>query len=156
MNALVGGWQINSIVTFQTGSPFTPTMASSNLNNGTCTQYPNRLGSGKLSNRTPLKWFNTSDFATPAQYAYGNSGRNIISGPGTKQVDLSLFKSFYFNETRYLQLRAEAFNVLNTPQFNNPNAQIGSSSAGIITSAGQPVLFQRTSREIQLAAKLYF
>lgn len=156
MNALVGGWQINSIATFQTGSPFTPTMASSNLNNGTGTQYPNRIGSGQLSTRTPLKWFNTTDFATPAQYTYGNSGRNILSGPGTKQVDLSLFKSFYFNETRYLQLRAEAFNVLNTPQFNNPNAQIGSSSAGIITSAGQPVLFQRTSREIQLAAKLYF
>ena len=57
---------------------------------------------------------------------------------------------------RHLQFRAEAFNVLNTPQFNNPNAQIGNPAAGTITSAGAPLLFQRTSRQIQLALKLYF
>ena len=158
IDLLVGGWQINSIDSFQTGSPFTPTMATSNLNNGTGVQYPNRFGSGKLANPTPLAWFNVGDFGTPAAFTFGNSGRNILYGPGTKQVDLSLFKAFHFNKdgTRYLQLRAEGFNVLNTPQFNNPNAQVGSSQAGKISSAGQPVLFQRTSREIQLAAKLYF
>jgi hypothetical protein len=48
------------------------------------------------------------------------------------------------------------FNILNTPQFNNPNAAIGSSTVGTITSAGNPPLFQRTSREIQLALKLYW
>jgi hypothetical protein len=158
MDLLVGGWQINSIDSFQTGSPFTPTMATSNLNNGTGVQYPNRIGSGKLANPTPLAWFNTADFVAPAPYTFGNSGRNTLFGPGTKQFDLSIFKTIHFDEaaTRYLQFRAEAFNVFNTPQFNNPNAQIGSVSAGRISSAGQPVLFQRTSREIQLAAKLYF
>jgi hypothetical protein len=55
-----------------------------------------------------------------------------------------------------LQFRAEVFNILNTPQFNNPNASIGSSTAGTITGAGNPPLFQRTSREIQLALKLYW
>ena len=158
VDLLAGGWQINSIDTFQTGSPYTPTMVTSNLNNGTGVQYPNRIGSGHLDHRTPLQWFNTSDFAAPAPYTFGNSRRNILTGPGVKQFDVSLFKSIHFNgdATRYLQLRAEAFNVLNTPQFNNPNAQIGGPNAGRITSAGQPVLFQRTSREIQLAAKLYF
>jgi Carboxypeptidase regulatory-like domain len=158
MDLLVGGWQINSIDTFQTGSPFTPTMATSNLNNGTGVQYPNRIGSGHLANSSPTEWFNIADFAQPPAYTFGNSGRNILFGPGTKQFDVSLFKSIHFNEsgTRYLQFRAEAFNVFNIPQFNNPNAQIGGSTAGKITSAGQPVLFQRTSREIQLAAKLYF
>lgn len=128
------------------------------LADGTGIQYPNRVGSPALSNRTPLMWFNTAAFAAPVQYTFGNSRRNILYGPGTKQFDLSLFKTVHFNEdaSRYLQLRAEAFNVFNTPQFNNPNAQIGSVNAGRITSAGQPVLFQRTSREIQLAAKLYF
>lgn len=157
MDLLIGGWQINSIDTFQTGSPFTPTMAASNLNNGTGVQYPNRIGSG-VGNKSVLAYFNVNDFAAPAQYQYGNSGRNILYGPGTDQFDVSLFKSIHFNEaaTRYLQLRAEAFNVFNHPQFNNPNAQIGGSTAGRITSAGQPVLFQRTSREIQLAAKFYF
>lgn len=156
MDVLIGGWQINSIVTFQTGSPFTPTMAASNLNNGTGVQYPNRIGSGK-GDKSILAYFNVSDFAAPAQYQYGNSRRNILYGPGTDQFDISLFKNIHFNEgTRYLQLRAEAFNAFNHPQFNNPNAQIGGSTAGRITSAGQPVLFQRTSREIQLATKFYF
>lgn len=157
LDLLVGGWQINSIDSFQTGSPFTPTIASSNLNNGTGVQYPSRIGSG-AGNRSVLAYFNTADFVAPPPYTYGNSRRNILYGPGTKQFDLSLFKTIHLNEdaTSYLQLRAEAFNVFNTPQFNNPNAQIGGSTAGRITSAGQPVLFQRTSREIQLAAKLYF
>jgi len=55
-----------------------------------------------------------------------------------------------------VQFRAELFNIFNTPQFNNPGTSIGSLTAGTITSAGQPPLFQRTSREIQLALKLYW
>jgi hypothetical protein len=102
-------------------------------------------------------WINAADFVSPGNYTFGNSGRNILFGPGTKQVDLSLFKDFIFNENRgrRLEFRAEAFNVFNTPQFNNPNAQIGNAAVGTITSAGAPLLFQRTSRQIQLALKLY-
>jgi hypothetical protein len=156
--ALIGGWQINSIDSFATGSPFTPVMATSNLNAASNSQWPNRIGSGKLSNRSIQKWFNTEDFVAPAQYQFGNSGRNILYGPGTKQFDVSVFKDFNFNDsgTRRFQFRAETFNILNTPQFNNPNAQIGNAAVGTITSAGQPFLFQRTSREIQLAGKIYF
>ncbi len=155
---LIGGWQINSIDTFQTGTPFTPTMTTSLLNTGGSVQYPNRIGTGKLSHPTPQAWFNVADFVSPGQYQFGNSGRNILYGPGTKQVDASLFKNFDFSHdgTRRLQLRAEVFNVFNTPQFNNPNAAIGNAAAGTITSAGTPQLFQRTSREIQLAGKLYW
>jgi hypothetical protein len=71
---------------------------------------------------------------------------------------LSVFKNFPFKESasRHLEFRAEAFNIFNTPQFNNPNAQIGNAAVGTITSAGAPLLFQRTSREIQLALKLYW
>jgi hypothetical protein len=156
--ALIGDWQINSIDSFTTGSPFTPVMASSLLNAGSAVQWPNRIGSGKVAHPTINQWFNPADFASPGNYIFGNSGRNIIYGPGTKQFDVSLFKNFRFDETgvRHLQLRVEAFNILNTPQFNNPNAQIGASTVGTITSAGQPLLFQRTSREIQLAGKFYF
>jgi hypothetical protein len=154
----IGGWQINSIDSFITGSPFTPVMSSSLLNSGSSTQWPNRIGSGKVTNPTIKQWFGTADFVSPGQYTYGNSGRNILYGPGTKQFDLSLFKDIQFNEagSRRLQLRAEAFNVFNTPQFNNPNAQIGNGAVGTISGAGSPFLFQRTSREIQLAAKIYF
>jgi hypothetical protein len=156
--ALLGGWRLNSIDTFKRGAPFTPTMVSSLLNSGSAGQWPNRIGSGNLDNRTIHAWFNTSDFVSPGNYTFGNSGRNILFGPGTRQVDFSLFKDFIFSENRgrRLEFRAEAFNVLNTPQFNNPNASIGNIAAGTITSAGAPLLFQRTSRQIQLALKLYW
>ena len=155
---IIGGWQINSIDSFITGSPFTPVMATSLLNSGSAPQWPNRIGSGKMSNPSIRQWFNPADFVSPGQYTFGNSGRNILYGPGTKQFDVSLFKDFNFTQdaSRRLQLRAESFNVFNTPQFNNPNAQIGNTAAGAITGAGQPFLFQRTSRQIQLAAKIYF
>jgi hypothetical protein len=161
--ALVGGWQLNSIDTFQTGAPFTPVMATSLLNAGSAVQWPNRIRSGKLSNRTVQQWFDIGAFVSPGNYqapnhGFGNSGRNILFGPGTRQFDVSLFKDVAFSSdgTRRIQFRAETFNIFNTPQFNNPNASIGSNAAGTISSAGAPVLFQRTSREIQLAAKLYW
>ena len=59
-------------------------------------------------------------------------------------------------ESRRLEFRAEAFNAFNTPQFNNPNASIGFTGVARITSAGSPTVYQRTSRQIQLALKLYF
>jgi hypothetical protein len=74
-------------------------------------------------------------------------------------VDLSLFKNFYVfgdNEDRRLQFRAEFFNISNTPQFNNPNGNIAATDAGAINSAGSPVSFQRTSRQIQSGLKFYF
>jgi hypothetical protein len=158
VDLLAGGWQLNSIDTFQTGSPFTLTMASSNLNAGTGVQWPNRIASGKLSDPTINRWFDTSAFVAPPQYTFGNAGRNQLYGPGTRQFDLSLFKNIHFSadERMRLQFRAEVFNIFNTPQFNNPGTSIGNLTAGTITSAGQPPLFQRTSREIQLALKLYW
>ena len=158
LQMVIGGWRLNSIDTFSAGGPFTPVMVSSLLNSGNAVQWPNRIGSGKLADRTIAAWFNTADFVSPGNYTYGNSGRNILFGPGTKQFDLSLFKDIPFNESgsRRLQFRAEAFNAMNTPQFNKPNAQIGNPAAGTITSAGAPLLFQRTSRQIQLALKLYW
>lgn len=158
VDVLVGGWQLNNIATIQTGLPFTPVMQTSSLNTGTGTQFPNRIGSGELPSdqRTIDHWFDASAFVAPGQYTFGNSGRNILYGPGTKQVDVSLLKTFQIKEQSRLEFRAEAFNVTNTPQFNNPNASIGFSGVGKITSAGNPQVYQRTSRQIQLALKLYF
>lgn len=155
---IVGGWQINAIGTFQTGLPFTPVMQTSTLNTGSGSQFPNRVGSGELPSdqRSIDRWFDATAFVAPGQYRFGNSGRNILYGPGTKQVDLSVFKSFPFAERRRVEFRAEAFNSLNTPQFNNPNANIGFSGVAKITSAGSPTTYQRTSRQIQLALKLYW
>ena len=155
---IAGGWQLNSIDSFQSGTPFTVTMQSSLLNTGGGVQWPNRIASGTLPNPTIARWFDPTAFVSPGAYVYGNSGRNILVGPRTTQFDVSVFKSFPFSadNIRRVQFRAEAFNLANTPQFNNPNAQINNLAVGQITSAGQPPLFQRTSREIQLALKLYW
>jgi hypothetical protein len=158
-NALVGGWQLNGILSLYGGLPFTVT-SSVNTLNGSGTQRANRIGSGVLpsSQQSIHEWFNVSDFVTPALYQYGNSGRDILYGPGTKQLDGSLFKNFHYtkSERTYVQFRCEVFNLSNTPQFNNPASAVGTPAAGTITSAGSKPSLQRTSREIQLALKLYF
>ena len=157
-DTFIGGWQINNIDNFSTGSPYTPTMGTSNLNTGSGRQRPNRIGSGKLDHPTVGQWFNVADFVAPPAFTYGNSGRNILFAPGTELSDISVVKEVRFNDSgsRHLQFRAEAFNAFNRPQFNTPNASIGSNGVGSITSAGSAQLFSRSSRQVQFAAKLYF
>jgi hypothetical protein len=152
LQAIIGGWRLNSIDSFISGPPFTPVMVSSLLNSGSAGQWPNRIGSGHLEHRTISAWFNPADFVSPGNYTYGNSGRNILFGPGTKQIDLSLFKDFAFNQSgsRRLQFRAEAFNFLNTPQFNAPSRTFGSADFGRISST---VI---NNREMQFGLKYKF
>jgi hypothetical protein len=156
---IAGGWQVNTISSIYSGLPFTPTSSVNTLNTGG-SQRPNRVASGELPSdeRTIQRWFDITAFQTPGLYQYGNSGRNILFGPGTVQFDIAVAKSFYFSadRVRNLEFRAESFNIANSPQFNNPGTAIGSAGAGVISSAGSPVSFQRTSREIQLALKLKF
>ena len=89
-------------------------------------------------------------FALPAPYTYGNAGRNILRGPGLYTVDFSIFKVFPIRERFKLQLRAEAFNLFNTPQFSNPNATFNTANFGNITSTSAD------NREVQFALKLNF
>jgi Carboxypeptidase regulatory-like domain len=146
---VLGGWQINGINTFQTGLPFTPTANTSTLNTGTGSR-PNRIGNGTLDNPTIDRWFDTAAFTTPAQFTYGNSGRNILFGPGRVNFDFSLFKEFRLFEALKLQFRTEFFNLFNTPQFDLPNAAVGASNAGTITG------IVGTPRQIQFGFKLVF
>jgi outer membrane receptor protein involved in Fe transport len=157
-NRYLGGWQLSGLSNMYTGTPFTPTSSTNTLNIGSSTQRPDRIASGVLDNPTVQRWFDIGAFATPAQYRFGNSGRNILYGPGTMQFDAALMKNFILREGKpwRAQFRAEAFNIANTPQLNNPNASIGSNGAGIISNAGSPATFQRTSRQIQFALKLYW
>jgi Carboxypeptidase regulatory-like domain/TonB dependent receptor-like, beta-barrel len=161
VQAFVGGWQVNGIVQLYSGFPFTVTTAVNTLN-GSGAQRAHVVPGCKAAlsgdERTLALWFNTSCFTTPPPFTFGNAGRNTLFGPGTKQFDLSLFKNFQLgvDKARYLQFRAEMFNAFNTPQFNNPNSNVGAPGAGSITSAGSIVTFQRTPRQIQFALKLYY
>jgi hypothetical protein len=163
--AVLGGWKLNSIDSFYSGSPFSITSGTNTLGAGAGAQRADLIGDWHVPNPGPGQWFNPAAFATPAQYHYGNSGRNIVVGPGTNQIDLSLFKNIPLpREGMRVELRTEVFNLFNKPQFDNPNengatataATIGIPTAGTLNYAGNPAFFQRTSREIQLAMKLYF
>lgn len=146
-NALLGGWDLNGIFTWQGGLPFTPVLATSVSNAGG--SRPNRLGSGKIDNPTVTKWYDTSfntagaAWGVPATFTFGNSARNVLRGPGRVNLDASLFKDFSPSERWRMQFRAEVFNLSNTPQFDLPNTAIGTPNAGIISAiVGTPRQFQ--------------
>jgi hypothetical protein len=166
LDYMFGGWKLNSIDTFQSGSPFSVNSGTNTEGSGGGTQRANVIGNWHVANPNPSEWFNPAAFAAPPAYTYGNSGRNIIVGPGTNQIDLSIFKNIplTFREGMRMEFRTEVFNLFNKPQFDNPNesgatagaATIGVVGAGTLNYAGNPAFFQRTSREIQFALKLYF
>jgi hypothetical protein len=150
-DAILGGWQATTILTMQSGAPFSVQMGTSQANTGTFTR-PNRVCNGNLpsSSRTLSKWYDTSCFVGPPQYSFGNTGRNILIGPGLLNLDFSLNKEFHITEKAAFQFRAETFNLLNHANFNIPGASIGSSSAATITSVNTH------SRQIQIAARLHW
>ncbi|MDX2180780.1 MAG: carboxypeptidase regulatory-like domain-containing protein [Bryobacteraceae bacterium] len=149
-NKLWGGWQLGGIFAAQSGSPFTPTTGRDSANNGRTTR-PDRVGTGTVDNPTIDRWFDAAAFVNPAAFTFGNSGVNILRGPGSVNLDGILSKSFPLGrESRYLQFRFEAFNVFNHANFGQPNANINQpAQVGRIFSAGAP-------RILQLALKLYF
>lgn len=96
---------------------------------------PNRVCRGSLANPTPAEWFNLGCFPVPADtYAYGNSGRNILNGPGDLALNLSLAKQFKIREYGTLEFRWENFNVTNHTNFQLPNDAVDTPSAGTITA----------------------
>jgi hypothetical protein len=153
LDAVIGGWQASVIFVANSGTPFTPIMASNSSTGALAgTLYPNLVGNPNLSNPSVNAWFNTAAFAQPAAYTFGNSGRNILRGPGMSDIDFSMGKSFRMPklETHELQIRIDATNVINHPSFANPNATIGNTNAGVIS--GTTV----NGRTIQLGARYSF
>jgi type 1 fimbria pilin len=154
---LLSGWETAGIVTVQSGRPFTVALLSEIDNSGTgrsilgfgANDRPNLVGNPELSNPSTGQWFITSAFGFPAPGTFGNAGRNILDGPGFQNVNVSLLKTTALSERINLQFRAEAFNLLNHPNFNLPDNFLGSPTFGRITSARDP-------RHIQFGLKLLF
>jgi Carboxypeptidase regulatory-like domain len=149
IDGVAGGWQVTSILTLQSGAPLTVDMATTTSNTGTL-QRPNQVCNGNLpaSQQTIKQFYNTSCFVAPPLYTFGDTGRNVIIGPGYEDWDVGVMKEFHPIERFALQFRAESFNALNHPNFSLPNGSIGSSSAGTITST------VGSQREFQLALRL--
>jgi hypothetical protein len=156
LGGFVRGWQLNTILQYYDGFPFS--VGSSVAVSDGLSNRAQITGSGVLpANQRKLSaWFNTAAFSNPAAGTWGNSGRNILEGPGTKNIDFSVFKNTHLAESKILQLRAEFFNLFNTPQFNNPGATVGSATFGVVSSAGSEPIFQRLERQVQLAGKITF
>jgi hypothetical protein len=149
MKYLLGGWQMNGIVVFQTGAPLNVTDGFDNSLTGIGGDRPNIAGNPSLDNGRArgeriLRWFNTSAFQASTPGTFGNVGRNTLIGPAFANTDLSMFKAFVmpYSERHKLELRAEFFNALNRVNLGNPNTNLTNSLFGRITSAGDPRIIQ--------------
>jgi hypothetical protein len=153
-----GGWQLNTILTVQGGTPFGLSINTDTPN--TSAQGPRRpdllkkpvydCGAGRLT-----ACIDRSAFAVPGNiaqgiFAYGNAGKNILRGPGLWNADLSLFKTFSLHERVRFTFRAEAFNAFNHPSFSNPNGNIEAPQFGNITGTSVG------ARVMQLGGRLSF
>ncbi len=151
VEAIAGGLTAKAIFSAQGGLPFNPVESVDQSNTGT-TARPNRIARGSLPDgqRSYRRWFDTTAFPTPAQYTFGNTGRDILRGPGFHNFDLALSKNLNFFDRLNGELRIEAFNVLNTPQFGLPNATLGQSTTAAISTVVNP------QRQIQAAVRIAF
>ena len=154
---LIGGWQLNGIVSLQSGFPITIIRSGDPLGIGTDGAVrPDQICDPKLpeSERTrnpvngSVTFFNGNCFAAPAD-RFGNAGRATVVGPGSNTVDLAVFKNFRIQEKMQLQFRSEFFNAFNHPNWGQPGRTVGGNNLGIATSAGSP-------RIIQFGMKLIF
>jgi hypothetical protein len=148
VHQVLGGWNVGNIINLRDGYPFTPGWSGDSANTGLGSR-PNRTCSGTLDNPTIDRWFDTSCFGAPTPFTYGNSGRNILRGPGVFNWDAGVHKDFSLSERFRLQFRTEFFNLLNHPNFGLPQATINAGTPGVISSAAP-------GRIIQFALKLYY
>ncbi|HSE20463.1 MAG TPA: carboxypeptidase regulatory-like domain-containing protein [Pyrinomonadaceae bacterium] len=171
-NAFIGGWQLSTNSTIQSGVPMTLTTGINNA--GTNNPLPDRpsfsgVGTGYLSTPTPtsqgLRWFDPASFIVSPQGTFGNVGRNTMITPHFQSIDMALAKRFTmpYSEHHSVQLRLEAFNVFNHPSWGAPNANILAGTSfpgapsnaahqgfGIISTTAIPM------RQLQLGIKYSF
>jgi hypothetical protein len=150
-NALLRGWQIAGIATWQTGIPLTPTVAP-NPANTTSPARADRLRDGNLpgDERSIDRWFDRTAFAPAAAFQYGNSGRHVLRSPGIATLDALVSRNFPIGERRRIEFRWELFNLTNTAQFGRPNLTVNIAQGGTITSTQIP------NRQTQLGLRFVF
>jgi hypothetical protein len=158
-NKVYGGWQMSGILYLRGGLPLTITQTQGVQSTGTGNR-PNRICDGKLANPTIEKWFDTSCFVrtTDITGTYGDAGRGILRGPGSFNIDASLIKNTKIAGVS-TEVRLEAFNVLNHPQFANPNTTFDNAAGGTISamlSSPSCSLCGTTERQVQIGVKVKF
>jgi hypothetical protein len=158
---VLGNWQVSGVLSLMTGTPFYIQASGASLNTPNEQQTANQVAPVQILHgiNTGNQWFSTASFAQPTGITFGNSGRNILSGPGLFGLNLSLFKTFSITERAKFELRCETFNFTNTPQFSNPSNSTTSSTFGYVTGtigSGTGVNGTGGGRSVQLGAKITF
>ena len=152
LGAIVSDWSLSSLVTLQSGVPVPVTQATNaNAFAGFGVQRPNLVGNPALAAgaRTSAQWFNTAAFAVAPQFTIGSASRNPVRGPSYRNVDVGLARRIPIHAGQAIEVRAEAFNLLNTTNLGTPNAVFGAANFGTITTAFDP-------RVVQFAVKFLF
>lgn len=167
---ILGGWQVNGVLTLMTGRPLTfGTTISPNATGNSLT--PDQIGPYVITHAVAgssgsVTWFDTSAFKQPVDADgktphWGSMGRNNVDGPGLFNIDASLFRNFRITERFKAELRAEATNFTNTPAFGNPNTTVGSADFGKVTGTLAGLIANQGvggtgSRNIQLGLRITF
>ncbi len=152
----VDGWTLSFIAKLRSGAPLTINSNGDRNGDGSGGDRADLvagvspvLDPDRPRSQVVAQWFNTAAFANAVLGQNGTSGRNILDGPGSKIVDLGLFRAFQIGEKLNLQFRAEATNAFNMVNLSNPNTTVGNANFGRITSA-------REMRQISLGLRLSF
>jgi len=138
---LLGGWQVNSMLTMYTGGVFSVTASGGSLNAPGNSQTADQIKPTVEIYGTRDLWFDPTAYAPVTAVRFGTSGWDQLRGPGLINLDLSIYRAFRITERFRMQFRAESFNATNTPHFGNPRSDISSSQPGLITGV------QNTGRE---------
>jgi hypothetical protein len=158
LKPVVNGWDIGVVGNYQSGNPFSPIISS--LRSGSLDAYdrPNVVYGQSLTvaNPSPNEWFNTAAFSLNPIDTFGNAGRNILTGPPFRDVDLSLMKNFLIRERATIQFRAECFNISNTPNFGQPGNSVTAGNFGVIQATRSQRGDFGSSRQIEFALKVIF
>ena len=157
LDAVIGGWQLNTITTLQNGRP----LLVRGANNFTGINYPDLISDPTLPSgqRDQNGWFDTDAFRNPANFVVGNAPRTLprTRGPGLVDVAFSIFKTYSFLERFKLQARWEMFNALNFVNLDNPNTSFSPNAQGVNTNANFGRIFTaRDARRMQVGLRLTF
>jgi len=158
---ILGGWELSGITAFQSGAPNSLTVSSDIAGIGASSTRASVTGNPNLAagNRTLSQWFNTAVVLNPSLMTlgqFGNSGRDILIGPGFSQWDISLLKNFPIKEKSRFQFRAESFNTFNHPSFTGINTTVAFNSAGNPTSGFGGVNAAGPGRNMEFGLKFLF
>jgi Carboxypeptidase regulatory-like domain/TonB dependent receptor-like, beta-barrel len=158
--AVLGGWQLNGIISGISGDPLFPSQDSSFLNTPGTSQVPNFAGNLTMTKGrgSGEQWFNTTAFNPIQTVQIGNGGRGLswLRGPGLAQLDLSLFRTFKLTERFHLKMRAEMLNFSNTPHWFDPSTDCSITSTGVCGGDFGQITSAFGQRILQLGAEVDF